>query len=301
MSSMESTSRLVLGTAQLGLEYGIANRTGKPNVVTAAAIVQEAWNYGIRRFDTARGYGDSEVLLGKCLARMGVADQAQIITKMHPAVDPLDRQAVSLALEQSLARMQVPRVAGFMLHREEQLDYWPRGLGETLRGFVWEGRAGTIGASVYSPARALMALETEGIGMIQIPANLLDRRFLKAGVFETARRHGKQVYLRSIFLQGLLLLSTTELPEKMAYARLVLERLARLATDTGLSIQEMALIYLRDRYQEAHIIFGAETPGQVRENCSLWIKGAPVNLLHQVEEAFPAVEERILNPTLWPR
>jgi len=53
-------SHLVLGTAQLGLPYGIANQTGQPDQVVATAIIREAWNQGIREFDTAQGYGDSE-------------------------------------------------------------------------------------------------------------------------------------------------------------------------------------------------------------------------------------------------
>ena len=80
--------RLVLGTAQLGLSYGIANKTGRPDQGVATAIVHEAWKNGIREFDTAQVYGDSEVVLGRALAELGISCEAKIITKIAPNLDP---------------------------------------------------------------------------------------------------------------------------------------------------------------------------------------------------------------------
>ena len=51
----QSVSRLVLGTAQLGMDYGIANITGQPVYNTARSIVQEAWESGICEFHTGPG------------------------------------------------------------------------------------------------------------------------------------------------------------------------------------------------------------------------------------------------------
>ena len=56
-------NRLVLGTAQLGMDYCIANTTGQPVYDTAKTIVQEAWESGICEFDTAQAYGQSEQVL----------------------------------------------------------------------------------------------------------------------------------------------------------------------------------------------------------------------------------------------
>ena len=59
---------LVLGTAQLGMAYGISNLVGKPSFDTARDIVAEAYDCGIREFDTAQVYGNSEQVLGMLLA-----------------------------------------------------------------------------------------------------------------------------------------------------------------------------------------------------------------------------------------
>lgn len=56
---------MVLGTAQLGQEYGIHNLSGKPSEETAYQILDYAWCHGVRTLDTAGAYGDAENLIGK--------------------------------------------------------------------------------------------------------------------------------------------------------------------------------------------------------------------------------------------
>ena len=71
---MESEeTRLVLGTVQLGLDYGIANENGKPTQDQATAIIQKAWDNGIREFDTAQAYVTIENVLGIALKKLGIA------------------------------------------------------------------------------------------------------------------------------------------------------------------------------------------------------------------------------------
>jgi spore coat polysaccharide biosynthesis protein SpsF len=62
--SGRAVGQMTLGTAQLGLEYGVANRTGKPNRETAAGMVRDAIAHGVTTLDTARAYGDAEEVLG---------------------------------------------------------------------------------------------------------------------------------------------------------------------------------------------------------------------------------------------
>ena len=76
---MKRESRLVLGTAQLGTHYGIANRTGVPEPERAISIIEEAIHTGIREFDTDQAYGKSEAIPGTVLAEPGVIDQGTLV------------------------------------------------------------------------------------------------------------------------------------------------------------------------------------------------------------------------------
>lgn len=292
-------NRLVLGTAQLGFPYGIANQTGQPDQATATAIVRETWKNGIREFDTAQGYGVSEEVLGKALYELGISNEAKIITKFHPNLDHLNASDMSRALDQSLERLGVSSLFGIMLHREEMLSFWDKGLGKILHDFVLPGRVEKIGISVYSPDKAIQALNTEGIDMVQLPTNILDRRFENAGLFKLADEKEKIIYIRSIFLQGLILMNPEEISEKMYFARPVIEKIKSLSNEFGLSRQAMAMGYIKSEMPNTHVIFGAETPRQVRENITAWQKEMPKLLGNKVRIFFANIDEQILNPVLW--
>lgn len=238
-------SRLVLGTVQLGLPYGIANRIGRPDAAAATAVVNAAWQGGVRCFDTAQAYGESEAVLGDCFQSLGISAQAQVISKLPPGLDGTDRAAVLRCLKTSFERLRVPSLYGLMLHREEMLDDWERGLGDVLAEIKADGRARRIGVSVYTPERALQALETVGIDLIQFPASLFDRRFEHSGFSAQAARRGCELHIRSVFLQGLLLMSPEELSVPMQFAKPVLTRLDEVTAAAGLTRQEAALLYIR--------------------------------------------------------
>jgi spore coat polysaccharide biosynthesis protein SpsF (cytidylyltransferase family) len=78
--------KLVLGTAQLGLSYGIANKYGKPDRADAVDIIKTAIANGTAYIDTARAYGDSEDTIGDVL-KAGWEGRAKIVTKLSPMLD----------------------------------------------------------------------------------------------------------------------------------------------------------------------------------------------------------------------
>jgi len=295
------SSDLVLGTAQLGSAYGIANRDGQPDLPRALEIVQEAWNGGIRQFDTAQAYGESERVLGRVLDRLGHGGEAKVISKFDPTLDHLDSRALSTSLEASLDQLGVPRLFAIVLHREDMLSLWNRGLGDILMAFKEAGKVEHIGVSVYSPPRAVEALKIEGMDMVQVPASMLDRRFQRAGVFDLAQERKKMLYVRSVFLQGLLLAEIADLPERMSFTRPVMEQVEMLAGRMGVTRHEMALGYIQQRMTGSRVIFGAESPEQVRRNILLWSQGPLKDFIGPVEKYFPDVQEKILRPDLWPR
>ncbi|MDA9003693.1 aldo/keto reductase, partial [Flavobacteriales bacterium] len=58
-------SKLILGTVQFGLDYGVNNTAGKPSKENIKSILDSAYNSGIKLLDTAEAYGDSQNKLGE--------------------------------------------------------------------------------------------------------------------------------------------------------------------------------------------------------------------------------------------
>src|SRR5262249_29895538 len=117
-------------------------------------------------------------------------------------------EAILNSVHVSLDRLGLQQLWGLLLHREEHLDYWNGKLGEALNLARRNGLVEHIGVSVYSSQRAFQALESPGLDLLQVPANLFDRRMRKSQVFTNASAKGVAVFIRSIYLQGLALFSS---------------------------------------------------------------------------------------------
>jgi aryl-alcohol dehydrogenase-like predicted oxidoreductase len=293
------SSRLVLGTAQLGMPYGIANKTGQPDSSSALAIIDAAWKGGIRQFDTAQGYGDSEIVLGKALHDLGISNQAKIISKLDPALDCIDSVSIERSVYGSLNNLKISCLHGLMMHREEIIDRFNDGIIDTLNKLVDKGLINNIGISVYSPHRAIQAMKYKTIKLIQLPANILDHRFRKYGAFDFAEQNDKIIYIRSIFLQGLILSNASELPEKIKYAQGIIQDLEVFCRKNGISPKELAINYIKCRYPKSNVVFGAETAKQVEDNIISWGCNIGNDLMSMTEDRYSNVEEDIINPLRW--
>ncbi|MFH1800828.1 MAG: aldo/keto reductase [Candidatus Omnitrophota bacterium] len=298
---MSLRSRLVLGSAQLGMPYGIKNRTGQPFLEEAISIVEEAWRGGIVEFDTAQDYGTSEAVLGQIFSALGITEQAYVISKISTSCEAGNTEKLDLALQRSLKYLGVKKLGGLLLHDERQLDFWPRGLRQWFLSCRNNGLIKNAGISVYSPSRALVALATEGIDLVQIPSNILDRRFDAAGVFKMAEDQGKTVYVRSVFLQGALLMSLGELPDRVNFLRDTVEKVQVMAKDLGRSVEELCLGYVMRKWPSAKIVLGAETADQIRFNIRLAGQDYSSLPIRQIEEGLGNAEERIVNIAQWPQ
>ena len=291
--------RLILGTAQLGMPYGIANKTGRPDEKTALKIIEAAWNAGVKSFDTAQGYGEGESVLGRAFSDLNISNDAHVISKFSHQIDHLDANVMKEELEKSLEKLKIPFFEGMMMHSEDLLEKWSQGLGDILQGFVASGKIMKIGFSVYSPKKALEALGTDGIDFIQIPGNVLDRRFEKAGVFESAKMKNKQIHIRSIFLQGLLLMNLEQIPEKMKYAVPVIEKFINLSNRFGMTRKEIAMGYIKKAFPDSHVLFGVDCVDHVQDNIAAWSKPYPDELADQVKSLFDDIPENIINCNMW--
>lgn len=301
MISVSRCGSLVLGTAQLGSIYGIANKTGRPDQDQATSIIKEAWDRGISEFDTARQYSESENVLGRALAELGLSEEAKVITKFYADQSSTASVDIDGILQSSLKSLEVPQLYAIMLHNENMLSLWDSGMADHLRTAVADGRVKHVGVSVHSPSMALKALNTEGVDLVQLPANILDSRFEKAGAFKLADETGKTIYIRSVFLQGLILMDRKDVPERISFALPVLDKLEALRSSYGMSMQELALGYVRFKYPNAKVLFGADTSDQVRENCLKWETPFPASFLEKAKGIFDDLDDKILNPALWPQ
>lgn len=290
---------LVLGTAQLGMEYGVANSKGQPDAKEAVAIVQTAWENGIRFFDTAQAYGDSEQVLGLCFRELGLCEdeRLKINTKLNSGVNLRDQPAITQSVEKSLKALGVKRLWSLMLHREsllnEPIDLL-RGVASRLKE---EDKIEHFGVSVYSAEKALIALAIEELDTVQLPFNVFDQRALEQNLFDFAARKRKHLLVRSVYLQGLLLLDLNQIPPNLDFARGTLHSFHSFAKSLRIAPNLLCTSFVSQKARDALIIFGAESAEQVRDNVSLYREAANLNL---PDMSFLSQKDpRLINPSHW--
>ena len=159
-----------------------------------------------------------------------------------------------------------------LLHAEGLLERWTGRLGETLASGGERGRIARLGVSVASEEGMRKAIEMRDMEIIQVPANAFDRRMQRAGLFARAQAAGKKLLVRSVFLQGLMLLEPAEAARRLPRAAGAIERLDAFCAEHTVDRREFAVGYARHHVPNAVLVIGPETPAQVANNCRLIAK-----------------------------
>jgi aryl-alcohol dehydrogenase-like predicted oxidoreductase len=255
--------RLVLGTAQLGMHYGIANKFGSPSQDEIENLLKSAKEKGVKYLDTAQGYGEAESILGYFNEKLNLANYFKIITKVRVSENIIND------LDRSLANLKQNKLYLCLFHEENVLEQCDRTFCEKLANIKSSGKVDGFGVSVYSPDSALKALDIDVIDAIQVPFNILDQRLIKNGFFEKANSLSKEIYIRSIYLQGILLMHKSDIPAKYDFILPYLDWMNELSSSIGLSKQEILLQYVKYKCPKAKLVLGSETLEQFLNNVTI--------------------------------
>ena len=305
----KSCAKLVLGTAQLGMNYGVANQTGMPESAEATELVRTAITNGVAYIDTARAYGRSEEVVGRALGD-GWLERVTLVTKLDPLADcPADAAEdvvgtyVDLSVMKSLWNLEVRSLDFCLLHRVEHLIGWNGAVWRRMQRLREMGLVKELGVSVQSPEELNQCIDLPEVSLVQMPLNLLDHRW--GGMIpriRAARERGVVIHVRSVFLQGLLL---TDDPEKWSRAAVeshsVRSWLHSVVLDTGIdSVAELCVRYACGLEWVDGVVVGVETLPQLHANLrSVSHGGLDEDSRRRIENSRPLLSDMTLNPANW--
>jgi aryl-alcohol dehydrogenase-like predicted oxidoreductase len=287
-----SVSRLILGTAQFGLNYGIANRSGQISIQEAKDILQVAHSRGIRLVDTAMAYGDSEQRLGEIgLQGWGVISK---ITSVPDDVDNIERWVME-SVKASLSRLRVRKLHGLLLHDPQQLL---RPVGALLYAALLQLKSDhlveKIGVSIYDPAELDQLCSLFRFDIVQCPFNVLDRRLIDSGWLYRLRNQGTDLHVRSIFLQGLLLLSPETRPVKFSQWDALWSTWQSWLKQAAVSPLQACLNYVLSFPEIDGVVLGIDGVKQLQE-----IFGTIGRALPAVPPDLQCNDVRLIDPSGW--
>lgn len=274
-------SKLVLGTVQFGLQYGV-NSAGRPSKEAVKCILSEASKGGITTLDTSSAYGNSEEILGGCITP---EEEFKIVSKY-----PKGETSVGEMFNGSLKRLRVKQLYGYILHHFEVYKNNPKVWDEFV-ALKDSGIVKKIGFSLYAPEELEFILKNKSpFDLLQVPFNIFDKKFLP--LMKELHEHGVEIHVRSTFLQGLFFKDRNALPDKLQPLKKYLLQLDELSKQSGLSISEIALNYnLQNPYIDG-VLIGVDNVEQLKMNLAS-IKRTPIDI------EIDVIEKELLNPVNW--
>jgi len=284
--------KIALGTVQFGMRYGVANQAGQVPEQEVADILAYARAGGVDTLDTATAYGESEERLG----RLSVSGW-KVVSKMGavPAGCTDIAGWFREEIEASLGRLGIGSLHALLLHDPKQL-LDPRGdeIYSALCAAKIDGLTSRIGISIYDPSELDLLTGRYTFDLVQAPFNVLDHRLLDSGWLDRLRRSGVEVHARSIFLQGLLLMTRDGRPEKFRrWDRLWAMWEGWLQQIDSAPLQA-CLAHALSFDEIGKVIVGVDSRDQLGEIMAASRAGRP-----GLPAGFQTDDEDLLNPSRW--
>ena len=283
-------NKLILGTAQFGLDYGINNSFGKPNEDKIQQMLDFAYINGIEWLDTADAYGNATELIGQYFKEHG--QRFKINTKFKGNIN-----SITYHLKSSLSKMNINQVDTYFYHSYDDFKNKPEFLNELLK-LKASGLIKKIGLSVYENYEFEKAALSSEIDVIQFPFNLLDNLQQRGSLMKFAKSRGKQLHARSVFMQGLFLKKCDNIPAKLAPLKPYLKQINRLSQQYNIEIEHLALAYAMQQPEIDQVIIGVDNIMQLQQNIQIAIEPIDSQIINTIDQIF-VQEIELLYPKNW--
>ena len=298
-------SKIILGTAQLGMVYGIANKNNEINETNSKKILEIAVKNGINCFDSSTQYGNSEKILGEISQNFKkkpisiICKIPKIKLKQNSSFDEIYYE-VKKQIVNSCKNLKMNKMPIVLLHDPKDITNYNGLVVKSLIKLQTEGLIEKIGVSTYSPEDITEFLRIDEFDVIQIPINIFDLRLIKNGLLDELKMQKKIIFARSVFLQGLLFMQPNELPRKLKNAEKYLVKLKKISNESKIDINEIAFKCVRDLDGITSLIIGIDNSEQLKENLEMInTKKLSKEIIDKIYHEFDNIPENIINPSKW--
>lgn len=289
---MPAISKLILGTVQFGLNYGVNNKLGQMSILEAHEILDLALKSGVKTLDTAAAYGTSEQVIGDFI-KLKDQNPFNVITKLALK----DGITWESSLKNSQINLGIGQIDTLMFHSYRDYANTKGQLQELLSSQKGKG-FNKLGVSVYTNEELVAVATDEHIDLVQAPFNLLDNNSLRGEALRKCKEHNKEVHTRSAYLQGLFFMEDRDLPERLRPLRKELGVIHDISKDAGISIGALALSYALSKPYIDGVLIGVDSLNQLEQNM-LWAQTQNLESHFEIIDNLMVEEVSLLNPVNW--
>ena len=292
-------NRLVLGTAQFGLSYGLAAGHTQVPADEVNLILEKAHEAGIERLDTAASYGVSECVLGKTDLISIFKTTTKTLPIRERVIDESHMIKIQNGFHQSLLKLKSNQIDTLLVHDVQ--DLLAEG-GEVLWSWMEHikdnGTVSRIGVSVYDSHSAKVVYENFKFDVVQIPYNVFDQRIENEGFIDFCVSNSIAMQVRSVFLQGIVLMNPNNIPSHLSGFLPYLNKMEQICMDADLTAQELSLAFVARRPEIENIIIGVHDLNQLDMLINAW-KKIQSSHYHIDWNYIQCPEVNLIDPRMW--
>lgn len=284
--------KLILGTVQFGLDYGINNTNGQVSLESSHQILKYAFSQGIQILDSAEAYGNAHLVIGE-FHKKNPDKLFEVITKLPHQFNATIRDKVISYLND----LKVTKLYALLFHSflsyKENINYF-----DELIQLKNTGKIKYIGVSVYTNKEIEDVLLNDDVDIIQLPFNLFDNIFQRGAILEKAKSKGKIIHTRSAFLQGLFFKDIHSKNKIVQNLKAELLEILKISNKNHIPIGQLALNYCIQQTLIDNTLIGVDSLKQLEQNVEAVEHRIDVHLIDQINR-INVKDVHLLNPSLW--
>ena len=288
-------SKLILGTVQFGLNYGINNFIGKLTEHEVFNLLETAYDLGIRTLDTAEAYGDSHKIISHFQKKSN--NKFNIISKYSSSNIEYPRDIIQ-RIKVHCFDFNVNYLEGYLFHSYIDFKNYFNKDPEILNKLNNSGLVKKIGVSVYSNDEIEELLKFKSISLIQLPFNLFDNEFQRKEILEKVKERNIEIHTRSVFLQGLFFKNINTLNSNFSSLKSNLEKINNLTQNYNVEMNSLALNYVVDKKYIDKVLIGVDSINQLTKNIESLNNVFDTNIFKKID-SIQIENKKLLNPTNW--
>tara|TARA_R110002096_G_scaffold229836_1_gene419452 strand:- start:10542 stop:11420 length:879 start_codon:yes stop_codon:yes gene_type:complete len=285
-------SKLILGTVQMGLSYGINNTVGKVSMENSHAILEYAFDNGIKILDSAEAYGNAHEVIGS-FHKTHPNKGFEIITKLPHQFDVDINDKVNTYLtDLKISQLHALLFHSFSSYKKNINNF------KVLADLKNTEKIKYIGVSVYTNEEIEEVLLNDDVDIIQLPFNLFDNSNLRGDFLEKAKSKGKIIHTRSAMLQGLFFKDIESDNQTVKNLKRELLQLSNITEKSGASLAQLALNYCIQQINIDNVLIGVDSKQQLEDNLKSLNYALEASIINEINN-IKVSNINLLNPSLW--
>ena len=239
---------IIIGTAQLYSKYGISNTTREQNINKGITFLSFAIKNGFTNIDTAYAYENAHKIIGHLILK---EKHNPIIYSKIPKLKSYSKEVITEIFNKTINDLHVNKLKGLLLHNSR--DWKNKTLKIFINNLLNKNIISSFGLSIYETQE--ISNDTE-ISILQVPGNIFNQEVILSEELNNFIQKQGEVHIRSIFVQGLILMNTIDIPQELDDCKKPIEIFQNIAKEINIPPEILAIACIKKLIPSSKIVLG---------------------------------------------